>query len=46
LEKVPAKSGVFYDTALRMVIVEEEKKQKKINPVTLRSKCPCHECVN
>lgn len=38
--------GAFYDTGLRLIIVEEEKKQKKIDPVVLRSKCKCADCID
>jgi hypothetical protein len=38
--------GVWYNTGERAVIVEEEKKVKKIDPKILRSKCMCEECLD
>lgn len=46
LEKPRSISGAFYDTGSRMIIVQQGKISKKIDPVTLRSKCVCPKCVD
>jgi DUF971 family protein len=38
--------GVWYNTEDRSVVVEEDKKVKKIDPKILRTKCMCWECVD
>lgn len=37
---------VFYNTAERMVIVEENGNKKKIHPYTLRTSCKCAGCID
>lgn len=37
---------VFYNTAERMIVVEENGKKKKIDPYTLRINCKCAGCID
>lgn len=40
------KVNVYYNTAERAVIIEEEKTKRKIDPYTLRASCKCAGCID
>ena len=46
LQKPKIKVNTYYNTGERVVVIEEEKRRKKIDPYTLRSLCKCAGCID